>query len=335
MRAMLLAALLAAASPALASGYDKRPEVRAFIREMVERHGFVESELGFLFSRAKKREPILHAIVPQEGRRARAWSEYRGLFVNQRLVQGGLAFWKAHEAALARAVREYGVPPEIIVAIIGIETLYGRNMGKWRVIDALTTLAFDYPPRTEFFRGELENYLVFARDFGFDLFSVQGSYAGAIGIPQFMPGSYLKYAVDFDGNGTIDLRGSPTDAIGSVANFLRQHGWRPGEPVSFPASVSGAAWRAYADGTVLPRHALPELQNNGVAFAAGAAPAAAQGILIELGNRDEPAEYRVGLQNFFVITRYNRSSFYASAVTDLGAALRAARQQPILQDRGK
>ncbi len=325
MRAILLAALLAmAAQPALASGYDKRSEVHAFIREMAERHGFVETELRFLFSRTRKREPILQAIVPQEGRRARAWSEYRGLFVNERLVQGGLAFWKAHAAALARAEREYGVPPETIVAIIGIETLYGRNMGKWRVVDALTTLAFDYPPRAEFFRGELENYLVFARDFGFDVFSVHGSYAGAIGIPQFMPGSYLRYAVDFDGNGRIDLRGSPTDAIGSVANFLRQHGWRPGEPVSYPASVSGEAWRAYADGSVLPKHALADMQNNGIAFSAGAAPA--EGILIELGNRDEPAEYRVGLQNFYVITRYNRSSFYASAVTDLGAALRAARQ---------
>jgi membrane-bound lytic murein transglycosylase B len=321
-----LAALVLAltALPALSSGYEKRPEVKSFVREMVERHGFVERELLFLFSRTKKREPILQAISPPGPGRGRSWAEYRAIFVNERQVQGGSAFWKAHEQALERATKEYGVPEEIIVAIVGVETLYGRNMGKWRVVDALTTLAFDYPPRAEFFRSELENYLVFSRDSGFDVFSVLGSYAGAIGIPQFMPSSYLKYAVDFDGSGVTDLRASPVDAIGSVGNFLKQHGWRAGEPIHFPATVSGEAWRPFADGSVLPKHPLAEIQKAGIAFSGGAP--ATQGILIELGNRDATAEYRVGLQNFYVLTRYNRSSFYASAVTDLAAALRAARQ---------
>jgi len=327
MRALvaLFTVLAAAALPAAASGYDKRPEVREFVREMVARHGFVEKELLFLFSRAKRREPILQAIRPPEPGRARAWTEYRALFVNERLLQGGAAFWRAHAPALERAAREYGVPEEIIVAIIGIETLFGRNMGKWRVVDALTTLAFDYPPRAEFFRSELEHYLVFARDFGFDVFSVHGSYAGAIGIPQFMPGSYLRYAVDFDGNGTTDLRASPVDAIGSVANFLRQHGWRPGEPILLPATVSGGDWRRFADGGVEPRHALTEMGKAGIAFTGGLP--ATQGILVELANRDEPAEYRVGLRNFYVLTRYNRSSFYASAVVDLAGALRQERDR--------
>ncbi len=324
MRFLAALVLFAALGGAHASGYEKRADVRAFVGEMVARHGFVESELLFMFSRTKKREPILRAIRPPEPGRGRAWTEYRALFVNDRLVQSGLAFARKHADALARAEREYGVPAEVIVAIIGIETLYGTNMGQWRVVDALTTLAFDYPPRAEYFRSELENYLVFSRDFGFDVFSVNGSYAGAIGIPQFMPGSYLKFAVDFAGNGKTDLRGSPVDAIGSVANFLVKHGWRPGEPALLPATLSGNAWRPYADGTVLPKFPLADLAKAGITFS-GAEPAT-QGILIELSNRDEPAEYRMGLQNFYVVTRYNRSSFYASAVLDLAAAVRDARR---------
>lgn len=324
--AALLAAFAAfVVQGAHASGYDKRPEVRAFVREMVERHGFVERELLFLFSRTKKREPILQAIRPADPGRGRSWNQYRDIFVNERQLRGGVAFWAAHGPALARAEKEYGVPQEIIVAIIGIETLYGRNMGKWRVVDALTTLAFDYPPRAPFFRSELENYLVFARDEGFDVFSVHGSYAGAIGIPQFMPSSYRKWAVDFDGDGSTDLRGSAVDAIGSVGNFLKAHGWRTGEPILYPATVSGEGWRPYADGSVLPKFPLADLHKSGVAFAAGAT--AEPGILIELENRDGPPEYRVGLHNFYVLTRYNRSSFYATAAAELGEALRKARER--------
>ena len=319
-RALVTALLGLAAATAAASGYDQRPEVKAFVGEMVTRHGFVEAELLFLFSRAQRREPILQAIRPPAPGRARAWADYRKLFVNERLVQQGRAFTRQHAEALARAEREYGVPAEVIVAILGIETLYGRNMGKWRVVDALTTLAFDYPPRAEYFRGELENYLVLTRELGVDVFSVTGSYAGAIGIPQFMPTSILRWAVDFDGSGRADLRSSPIDAIGSVANFLQSHGWRKGEPAFLPAQVSGEAWRPFADGSVLPRFALADLARAGVAFEG--ADRAAQAILVVLENRDEPPEYRVALQNFYVVTRYNRSSLYASAVLDLAAALR-------------
>jgi membrane-bound lytic murein transglycosylase B len=325
MKALILALLLAAASlTASAQGYDKRADVKAFVQGMVERHGFAEKELLFLFSRVQRREPILQAITPPPPGRGRSWTEYRAMFVNERLAQDGAAFWRKHAEALARASREYGVPQEIIVAIIGIETVYGRNMGKWRVVDALTTLAFDYPPRADYFRGELENYLILARDSGFDVFSVLGSFAGAIGIPQFMPTSILKWAVDFDGNGVTDLRGSPVDAIGSVANFLKQHGWKPGEPILLSATVSGDAWKPYADGTVLPKHPLTDIGKAGVAFSGGLP--ATQGIVIELENRDAPAEYRVGLMNFWVITRYNRSSFYATAVFDLAEAIREARK---------
>jgi membrane-bound lytic murein transglycosylase B len=191
------------------------------------------------------------------------------------------------------------------------------------VIDALTTLAFDYPPRAPFFRGELENYLVISRDRGNDVFETRGSWAGAIGIPQFMPGSYMKFAVDFDGDGRIDLSNTPADAIGSVANFLKQHGWQPGEPIFLDADVKGEAFRPYADGQVLPRNTLEELAKAGATARSGTAPADLKAALIELESPGRPSEYRLGFDNFYVITRYNRSSFYASAVSDLAAALRA------------
>jgi membrane-bound lytic murein transglycosylase B len=256
---------------------------------------------------------------------ARAWAEYRANFVNDRQIGGGVEFWRQHQAALSRAAKEYGVPEEVIVAILGIETFYGRHTGRWRVIDALTTLAFDYPPRAAFFRGELEHYLLISRDRGTDVFSVRGSWAGAIGIPQFMPGSYLKFAVDFDGDGHVDLSGNPADAIGSVANFLKQHGWKPGEIVVLEAEVKGEAFRAYADGAVLPRHTLEELAKAGAKPKVAGPPHGAKAALIELETPGSASEFRLGFDNFYVITRYNRSSFYASAVADLAAAVRAKR----------
>jgi membrane-bound lytic murein transglycosylase B len=316
-----LAVAAAARDPAHAP-YAERPDVRAFIQQMVERHGFVERELARLFSRARRLDVALKAVATPAS--ARAWVEYRQLFVNDRLVNGGVEFWRLHQAALERASREYGVPEPFLVAILGIETNYGRQTGKWRVIDALTTLAFDYPPRSPYFRGELENYLLIARETNTDVFSVRGSWAGAIGIPQFMPGSYLRFAVDFDGDGHADLSANPADAIGSVANFLKQHGWRAGETVLLEAEVKGEAYRAYLDGGVQPRHALADLTKAGVA-AKGEAPADARAVLIELESPGRPSDFRIGFDNFYVLTRYNRSSFYATAVNDLAAAIRSAR----------
>ena len=286
MKGGLAALLLALALPALAqSPYGERAEVKSFIRDLVERHGFVESELNTLFARVYRVDPVLQAIVaPAE---IAPWPDYRAMFVSPPRISGGLAFWTAQEALLARAEREYGVPAEIIVAIIGVETFYGRNPGRWRVVEALATLAFDYPPRAGFFRGELENYLLLARDSGLDVFSVRGSYAGAIGIPQFMPGSLRRYAVDFDGDGAIDLSRNTADAIGSVANYLKQHGWRTGEAVQ---RKQGTPDEAAGDRT------------------------------IDLGT-----ERRVGLANFQALMRYNRSPLYAAAVADLAEALRAQR----------
>ena len=308
--------LAAGAAAAAATPLAERPEVRAFIGELVERHGFAEAELKQMFSRVERVEPGLQSIAPAE---RPPWEEYRAQFVNERRIAGGLAFWQANRRHLERAEREYGIPAAIIVAIVGIETNYGRNMGRYRVIDALATLAFEYAPRAQFFRSELEQYLLLARESDLDIFAVRGSYAGAIGLPQFMPRSVRRYGVDFDGDGAVDLRRSSADAVGSVANFLKSHGWQPGEPVAFRASVPPGLAAVLADGSVQPRLRLGDLLNAGVSLSGVPPSREALGALLALGS-----EYRVGLQNFYVITRYNRSAYYATAVADLAEALAAA-----------
>ena len=310
---------LLASSPCLADSYAERPEVRSFVHEMAERHGFLPSELNWLFSRVRRVEPALQAIEPPSVERPRSWVEYRAMFINERRIAAGRQFWNAHRKALERAQAKYGVPAPIILGIIGVETFYGRNTGRWRVVDALTTLAFDYPPRAEFFRSELANYLLLARDTGADVFGARGSYAGAIGIPQFMPGSIRRYGVDFDGDGTIDLQRSASDAIGSVANFLRQHGWEPGGAVWRPVRISGAGYRAFLGG-IEAKIPVADLVQAGVEPVGSLAPDA-RAALIELETPGGPSEYRLGLQNFYVLTRYNRSTFYAAAVADLAEAL--------------
>jgi membrane-bound lytic murein transglycosylase B len=322
--ASLFLSLAAHSAPPAQKPYGKRADVRDFVRQMAERHGFVEHELNFLFSRARREPAILAAIEPPKDAKARSWLDYRARFVTDARVAEGAQFWRRHTAALERAAREHGVPEEIIVAIIGVETVYGRQMGTWRVIDALSTLAFDYAPRAEFFRGELEQYLLYARDAGIDVFSVRGSYAGAIGIPQFMPGSYRRFAVDFDGDGAIDLRTSPADAIGSVANFLAKHGWRRGERVELPARITGDSHRELVDAGIEPKTPLQDLKRYGVETRTDLAldtPVA----LIELESPGSATEYRLGLRNFFVLTRYNRSVLYASAVYDLAQEIKAKR----------
>ena len=311
-------------APPAQKPYGTRDDVHDFIRQMAQRHGFVEHELKFLFSRARREPAILAAIAPPKDPQARSWLAYRARFVTGSRIAEGAAFWRRHAAALERASQEHGVPEEIIVAIIGVETVYGRQMGTWRVIDALSTLAFDFAPRAEFFRGELEQYLLYARDAGIDVFSVRGSYAGAIGIPQFMPGSYRRFAIDFDGDGVIDLRASPGDAIGSVANFLVKHGWRRGERVYLPVRVTGEAHRELVDAGIEPKTNLSEMKRYGVETRTDLA-LETQVALIELESPGAATEYRLGLRNFFVLTRYNRSVLYASAVYDLAQEIKARR----------
>ena len=310
---------------------SKREDIKAFITEMAQKHGFVESELGFLFSRVRHYPAIIELITPPANPRVRSWQVYRTRFIEPVRIEGGVALWKKYEKELARAEKEYGVPAEIMVAIMGVETVYGKNTGNWRVIDALSTLSFDYPKRAEFFRSELENYLLFVREHDLDVFSVRGSYAGAIGIPQFMPGSWRRYAVDYDGNGKINLRESFIDSIGSIGNFLKGHGWVAGAPIAFAAKLEGEAWKPLLDQDILPHSRVGDLPKYGITsetLGAQRVPADTLFTFVDLVTPGQPTEYWVGLQNFYVITRYNRSSFYAMSVMQLAEAIRGARVKP-------
>jgi membrane-bound lytic murein transglycosylase B len=306
--------------------FSASPEVREFIEAMHEQHGFDVAHLTRQFSSIHSNAAVLRAIRPAAvPEQQRSWPRYRERFVNERRTRSGLRFWQDNVAELARAEAIYGVPQEIIVAIIGVETEYGGNMGKFSVFEALATLAFDYPPRAVFFRGELEQLLLLARENGVSPLDIKGSYAGAIGIPQFMPSSQRRYAVDFDGDDRIDLRQSSTDAIGSVARFLQLHGWQAKAPVAVPVRIDGDPTRLIAAG-IKPLSPLRELETQGVVALTGSVefselPAA----LIDLVSPDQPTEYWAGFDNFYVITRYNRSSFYAMSVFQLAEALREAR----------
>jgi membrane-bound lytic murein transglycosylase B len=295
----------------------KLPGIPGFINEMVAKHHFKRSELQRLFQRAQYRQSIIDAITTPAT--TKPWPEYRAIFVNQKRIRAGLEFWKHYRHTLRRAEKKYGVPQEIIVALIGVETLYGKHTGTFRAIDALTTLAFKYPQRAAFFRSELEQYLLLARDQDFNLLGVQGSYAGALGIPQFMPSSYRKYAVDFDHDGKIDLMNDPVDAIGSVANYLKQFGWTRGQPVAVRSKVSDTAKIADQTGK----------RKASAWTAAGVVPERdvmgdAKARLIDF-TMPEGKEFWLAFDNFQVITRYNNSDFYAMSVYQLAEALDRAR----------
>jgi membrane-bound lytic murein transglycosylase B len=316
------------------ANFTQWKNVADFIDQMVEKHGFDRTELEAAFKKTRYIENAIQLVKPAPPGKPKNWRAYRSRFVEPVRINAGVAFWDTHAEALARAEQTYGVPAEIIVGIIGVETVYGRNTGNFRVMDALTTLAFDYPDtpnreaRMNFFRGEVENTLLFARESQIDPFSLLGSYAGAIGWPQFMPGSIRKYAVDFDGDSKIDLRGSPVDAIGSVANFLVKHGWKSGEPITFPVTVSNAentrAWDLFIGQGLEAKFSLDELKAAGIVPSVEP-PADMRFGLIDLQNGGEPTEYWLGANNFFAITQYNRSFFYAMSVVDLGKAVRTAR----------
>lgn len=307
--------------------YGDRSDAQAFVQEMAQRHGFSVEELDQLFARTRRTPDVLRLISPAAPTFKRSWTAYRARFLDSVRIREGLRFWREHADALARASAEYGVPEEIIVSIIGVETVYGRNAGSFRVMDALATLAFDYPQRAAYFRGELEQFLLYTRESGLDPMSVRGSFAGAIGLPQFMPTSLRSYATDFDGDGRIDLRGNPTDAIGSVARFLALHGWQPGGRTHYAVKLAPDAGVApLIDAGIEPRFTVDQLQPYGVRPAGGAEPAANEKLaLIDLPDGDAPTLYWLGANNFYVVTRYNRSSFYAMAVIDLAETLRAAR----------
>lgn len=313
------------------ANFNQWRDVADFIDQMVEKNGFDKKELQNTLSKTHYVDSAIQLMKPAPPGKPKNWAAYRSRFVEPVRIDAGVAFWNTYADALTRAEKLYGVPAEIIVAIIGVETVYGRNTGNFRVMDAITTLAFAYPDtpnrstRMAYFRGELENTLLFARDEKIDPFSLLGSYAGAIGWPQFMPGSIRRFAVDFDGNGHIDLRNSPVDAIGSVANFLVQHGWRTGEPTVFPATVDMTEnWQRFIGQGLEAKFSVAELKAAGVTPTIEPPSDMLFG-LVDLQNGAEASEYWLGAPNFFAITQYNRSFFYAMSVIDLSRAVRAAR----------
>jgi membrane-bound lytic murein transglycosylase B len=321
--ALLLTMMFLLGCPAGATAAKKlSPDMEAFIHAMVYKHGFERQELRKIFRDVQARPRVLGAISAPTT--AKPWHVFRAIVVTPKRIDMGVKFWGIHEKVLERASAEYGIPQEIIVATIGIESRYGHYIGGFRVIDALTTLAFQYPPRADFFRQELEEFMLLTREIGLDPLRVRGSYAGAIGIPQFLPSSYRKYAKNLDGDSKPDLVNSVPDAVASIANYYRSFGWRPGEPVAVRAEMNGAGATAVNNREIEPRVTVADLQQRGlkpltpVAGAQLAAPFAVE--------EKDGKQYWLGLNNFYVITRYNRSINYALAVYELAQELRAAKR---------
>ena len=304
------------------TGAARRPEVRAFIESMVEKHGFDSTRLLALFSQVEFRDDII-ARMNRPAERVLVWHEYREIFLDRQRIEGGVAFWREHADTLARAEQVYGVPPEIIVAIIGVETRYGRITGRDVVMDALTTLAFDFPRRADFFRSELEHYLLLTREERIDPLSLRGSYAGAMGIAQFMPSSYRAYAIDFNGDGRRDLWNNPVDAIGSVASYLAAHGWQRDGLITVDAVVNNPqAATLISNGLDRPSRSLVAWRDLGVRSQVVGLDPQLPAHLLEF---EAPwgSWYQLGFNNFYVITRYNRSRLYAMAVHELAQSIRS------------
>ena len=314
--------------------YGQREDVRQFADEVAARRGLDAQWTRRTLAQAHQVPVVARLILPPQRGVSKNWAAYRARFVEPTRIQAGVAFWQANRETLARAEQEFGVPAEIVVGILGVETLYGRDMGTFKELDALATLAFDFPAahpradeRREFFKGELEQYLSLAFRSGIAADSVRGSYAGAMGMPQFMPSSWNRYAIDYDGDGKVDLFTSPADAIGSVANYFKSFGWQNGLPTHYPVSFDTA--RLDKETLLLP-DILPTF--NPERFAAlgaqvqadAAAPPKGPLALIELQNGSDEPSYVAGTENFYVITRYNWSSYYAMAVIHLGREIAKA-----------
>jgi membrane-bound lytic murein transglycosylase B len=312
-----------------AENYAQRDDVQAFVQEMQNRHGFDANVLTALFRETRPIASVIKAIMPPKDPGIRSWHTYRERFVEPRRIAAGKRFMRAYATELTTAEARFGVPAEIVAAIIGVETVYGKQMGRFGTFAALTTLAFDYPPRAELFRRELEELLLLAREEYRSPLAYTGSYAGALGLPQFLPSSHRRFAIDFDNDGHIDLATSPSDAIGSVANFLAEHGWERDAPIADVVNVVGDGAQALIDEGITPKRTPQQMESANVSLARVGADDTAiperPAALIDLITPNAAPEYRLGYRNFYVITRYNRSSFYAAAVMDLAATLRISK----------
>jgi membrane-bound lytic murein transglycosylase B len=317
----LLVCLPALAQPASppAAGFDlHRPEIVAFINDVTQHDGLKRSEVRRLLKEARPQPKIID-MMNRPIEKVAPWWEYREHFVNAERVIDGAQFWTDHRESLARIAATYQVPPEYVVAILGVETRYGRVTGHYRVLDALATLAFDYPPRQRYFTAELAQFLVLAKENGLDPLALTGSYAGAMGAPQFMPSAYRRYAVDASNDQRRDLWADWDDILASVANYLHENGWQPGGPVLAETRIDpGATFQLESHG-LEPNETVDALEARGVKVELDV-PAETPALLLLAEQPDGPA-YRVGFHNFYVLTRYNTSARYAMAVHDLAQAI--------------
>ena len=309
------------------ASYATRPDAMAFADDLASRRNLDPQWVREVIGQARFNPTVSRLMQPPTKAFVKNWRVYRSRFVEPIRIRAGVNFWQANRRTLARAEQEYGVPPEIIVGIIGVETIYGRDTGNFRVLDSLATLAFDYPAshprvkeRSDYFKGEIEQFLTTESRRNADPFEPLGSYAGAMGMPQFMPSSWAKYAVDFDGDGKIDLQNSPADVIGSVANYFKAHGWQAGMPTHYPVSFDASRldMDALMAPDILPTFSVASFTAKGAVLEGAALEHKGPLALIELLNGPDAPQYVAGTENFYVITRYNWSSYYAMAVIELG-----------------
>ena len=313
--------------------YAGNEEAMAFADEIAAKRKLDPEWVRKMVSQAQKVNLVSRLMQPAPTATAKNWRLYRSRFIDPIRIGAGVKFWQANRDTLERAEKEYGVPAEIIVGIIGVETIYGQQMGDFRVLDAIATLAFDFPqshPRKEerekYFRGELEHFLAYHSQMGTDPRRPRGSYAGAAGMPQFMPSSIVRWAVDYDGDKTVDLVRSPDDVIGSVANYFKSYGWKPGMPTHYPVSFDKEKldMEALMAPDILPTFSVATFQAKGAMLEGPALQHKGPLALIELQNGGDTPQYVAGTENFYVITRYNWSSYYAMAVIELGREVKQA-----------
>lgn len=306
---------------------SERKDVQQFIQQMVDKHQFDRKQLTQWLNQATINQKIIDSISkPAEGL---PWFKYKKIFITPSRIESGVAFWKEHQDTLKKASAEYGVPEEVIIAILGVETFYGKHSGGHRVLDALVTLGFNYPPRSKFFLSELEEFLLLTREEKWDPTSIKGSYAGAMGKPQFISSSYRRYAVDFNKTGHRDLLNSPEDSIGSIANYFKVHGWKRNQPIIFPAAIKGEQYKSLTTNGKAPKptYSYNEIAGVGIGLGGG------MNVSPELKNEkfalvsmegEKGLEHWLGLENFYVITRYNHSALYAMAVYELSQNIKSA-----------
>lgn len=304
------------------ASWTTRPEVKAFIDEMVEEHHFNRAELNALFARSKP-QPKIVVLMDKPGE-SKPWKDYRANFITQKRIDDGVAFWKQHEKLLRAIEKKYQVPAPVIVSIVGVETSYGKQRGNYLVVDALSTLSFDYPRRSAFFKNELKDFLILTREQKLDPLTIYGSYAGAMGPGQFMPSTYRRFAVDYDDKGGCDLFNNMDDALASVANYLKEHGWKYRAPVTVRASVKGTRYSELLNQGTKPFTTVKEARQKGL-HPRTSLPAGEQISVLSLSGMDGE-EVWLTLPNFYVITRYNKSPMYAMAVFQLSEELRKAKK---------